>query len=272
MNKRHINVLVVEDRPEALALVLRTLRRLPETECDVRQTGWLNEARTFLMNPLPGKTTDIVLLDLSLPDSGNGIDTVTDVVKTAPTVPVLVMSGREDLAIAIEAAQAGAQGFVCKSDNLSPHALEREIHNAITQKTKQNVARETKLAARERLSQIDRDTPIPASPKAELLSPLLNVVTEGIRNLRKYIRYNLSNSIHRDNIEQLLLASGIDEAVQEAYALLHTHGVGSGSEFVRADHLRVEGVVEQVPQSERIKNDVEADATMLRLLRGGDDE
>jgi len=56
---------------------------------------------------------DAILLDLSLPDS-SGIDTVAQVNAVAPGVPIVVMTGLDDEAAAIEAVRKGAQDFLIK--------------------------------------------------------------------------------------------------------------------------------------------------------------
>src|SRR5262249_9573930 len=56
---------------------------------------------------------DVVLLDLSLPDSV-GLETLTTLHAQAPQVPVVVLTGFDDETIAVEAVQAGAQDYLIK--------------------------------------------------------------------------------------------------------------------------------------------------------------
>lgn len=56
---------------------------------------------------------DLVLLDLTLPDA-EGFATYLSIAATAPDVPIVIFSGAEDEALAIQAVQEGAQDYLCK--------------------------------------------------------------------------------------------------------------------------------------------------------------
>ena len=56
---------------------------------------------------------DLVVLDLSLPDR-NGFDTLRDIRRLHPAVPVVVMSFHTEAAYAAAARAAGAAGYVAK--------------------------------------------------------------------------------------------------------------------------------------------------------------
>ncbi len=72
---------------------------------------------------------DLVLLDLSLPDS-DGYDTFHNLRQAAPSVPVIVLTGFEDDEMAERAVRHGAQDFLAKSD-MSPSLLVRSIRYAL---------------------------------------------------------------------------------------------------------------------------------------------
>ncbi len=63
----------------------------------------------------------IVLLDLNLPDS-QGIESLVQVRRAYPLVPIIVLTGMEDEVIAVQAIELGAQGFLNK-ENLDPNLL-----------------------------------------------------------------------------------------------------------------------------------------------------
>src|SRR4051794_6650066 len=54
---------------------------------------------------------DIILLDLSLPDS-SGIDTFNTIIKHAGKTPVVILSGLTDTTLALEAITLGAQDYL----------------------------------------------------------------------------------------------------------------------------------------------------------------
>lgn len=56
---------------------------------------------------------DLTLVDLTLPDSV-GLETVTQIRTRHPNVPIIVLSGQEDEALAVEAVKQGAQDYLVK--------------------------------------------------------------------------------------------------------------------------------------------------------------
>ncbi|MCP4662740.1 MAG: response regulator [bacterium] len=81
------------------------------------------------LDQLDPETVDAVLLDLTLPDS-EGLDTLRRIEEYAPWVPVIVLTGLDDDAVAAEAVRRGAQDFIVKTD-LNPALLARSIRYAI---------------------------------------------------------------------------------------------------------------------------------------------
>jgi len=59
---------------------------------------------------------DLVLLDLSLPDRG-GLDTLREIRRLRPAVPVVVMSFNPEAEYAAAARAAGAAGYVAKGSS-----------------------------------------------------------------------------------------------------------------------------------------------------------
>ena len=78
---------------------------------------------------------DVVLLDLSLPDT-HGLATVTQVLATSPDVPVVVLSGHDDHPLALQALQHGAQDYLVKGEG-GTEFLARSILYAIERKKAQ---------------------------------------------------------------------------------------------------------------------------------------
>ncbi|TMK36986.1 MAG: response regulator transcription factor [Actinobacteria bacterium] len=103
-----IEILIVDDH----GLVREGLRALLEAEDDLRVVG---EARTggealALTRHL---RPDMVVLDVRLPDR-NGIEICAEIHDLSPATRVLVCSGLADGSALVEAAKAGAEGFVSK--------------------------------------------------------------------------------------------------------------------------------------------------------------
>ena len=68
---------------------------------------------------------DAVLLDLGLPDS-TGLDALTQIRLQAPELPVIVLTGLSDEALAVKAISMGAQDYLVKGD-FDADSLHRSI-------------------------------------------------------------------------------------------------------------------------------------------------
>jgi PAS domain S-box-containing protein len=101
-----MQVLVVEDNPTQSTLLRLHLQKLSfNVECVGTLAGALERLGA------PG--IDVVLLDLSLPDS-QGIDTFYRVHSLAENTPVVVLSALDDQELALEALHSGAQDYLIK--------------------------------------------------------------------------------------------------------------------------------------------------------------
>jgi phosphoserine phosphatase RsbU/P len=102
------HVLLIEDNQGDADLVRL---RLVESNSDL-EVCCADRLSTGLA-ALAVKPPTVVLLDLNLPDS-RGADTFREVLHRAPNVPVVVLSGRDDEALAITAIHQGAQDYLVK--------------------------------------------------------------------------------------------------------------------------------------------------------------
>ncbi len=69
-----------------------------------------------------------LILDMELPDR-SGPDNVYQLGKQYPTLPIVVLTGNEDLNLAINSLQNGAQDYLSKN-SVTPEALARSVHYA----------------------------------------------------------------------------------------------------------------------------------------------
>ena len=108
---KSLNVLLIEDSPEYAALVLRWLSGDPGTaEFSLIWTDSLGAA----LSRLEQGGIDLVLMDLGLPDS-DGLQSVTSLWAKEPGLPVIVLSGADNQALALRTIQLGAQDYLVKS-------------------------------------------------------------------------------------------------------------------------------------------------------------
>jgi signal transduction histidine kinase len=118
------NVLLIEDNPGDADLVRL---RLVEGQSSVK-VNCVNRLSDGLAS-LETETPSVVLLDLNLPDS-RGAETFRRVMEHSPNVPVVVLSGQDDEALAMKAVHQGVQDYLLKG-NLSSKHLERAIRYAV---------------------------------------------------------------------------------------------------------------------------------------------
>ena len=109
MEAKTINILVVEDNPEDVFLLHAALDRVSGTRFKVEVARNLNDAGKMLEN----SHADIALLDLTLPDS-KGLETFLALKSHAHDVPIIILSGMDDEALAVKAVHAGAEDYLVK--------------------------------------------------------------------------------------------------------------------------------------------------------------
>ncbi|MGC2855256.1 PAS domain S-box protein [Novispirillum sp. DQ9] len=120
---RFTRLLLVEDDWADARLLGEHLRGMGE-RFEMRHAATLADA----VDLLGRETFDVVLLDLNLPDA-RGLEAVHVVREWAEDVPVVVVSGAEDGALAEEALRRGCQDYLIKS-NVSPDMLRRVLRYA----------------------------------------------------------------------------------------------------------------------------------------------
>ena len=124
MTNHTTNVLLIEDNPGDADLVRL---RLVEGQSPVK-VNCVNRLADALAS-LEVETPSVILLDLNLPDS-RGAETFRRVMEHASNVPVVVLSGQDDEALAMKAVHQGVQDYLVKG-NLSSKHLERAIRYAV---------------------------------------------------------------------------------------------------------------------------------------------
>jgi two-component system cell cycle sensor histidine kinase/response regulator CckA len=109
MNLEGIRVLLVEDNPGDARLLAELLSETDAGHLKLEHVERLSTA----LDRLPEGHFDLLLLDLSLPDE-QGLNTLVRAHACAPKVPIVVLTGLDDEALAIKAVRAGAQDYLVK--------------------------------------------------------------------------------------------------------------------------------------------------------------
>ncbi|GAA4448334.1 hypothetical protein GCM10023156_11360 [Novipirellula rosea] len=119
--KHAVKVLVVEDNQDDLFLTVEMLRRMNKSIIVYKAFTLEHAIRESRLH----ESLDLVLLDLQLPDS-SGVETVREFRAAAPDIPIVVLTGQEDIQVGRECIEAGADNFASKND-LNAAFLERLI-------------------------------------------------------------------------------------------------------------------------------------------------
>lgn len=106
-----IRALLVEDNPGDARLVREELALSPRLAFELVHVSRLSAG----IEQLERGGIDVVLLDLSLPDS-TGLPTFESVRDHAPDTPVIILTGLADEDVAMQAVEAGAQDYLVKGE------------------------------------------------------------------------------------------------------------------------------------------------------------
>jgi DNA-binding NarL/FixJ family response regulator len=110
------SVLLIEDNPGDARLIREMLAEDSTQPFELAHATRLSTG----IEQLSRKAVDLVLLDLSLPDS-QGIETFSKIYAHSPKVPIIVLSGNDDQQLALYAVKSGA---VVNGSNADPIQFE----------------------------------------------------------------------------------------------------------------------------------------------------
>jgi two-component system, cell cycle sensor histidine kinase and response regulator CckA len=151
-----LRILLIEDSAGDARYVRALLADVPLLQCVLEHEERLAPALERLRS---GERWHALLLDLSLPDS-HGVETLQAVLTARPELPVVILSGARDEALALEAVQRGAQDYLLKGNLDGPgiaralrYAVERRrVELALGQLRAEQAARRAAEAARRALA------------------------------------------------------------------------------------------------------------------------
>jgi PAS domain S-box-containing protein len=118
-------VLVIENDPGDLRLIVRTLTEDPETPFDVDRVGSLYDG----LDRLKRDPIDLVLLDLDLPD-GRGTEAFVRIHAAVPLLPVIVLVSQNEVDLGIKAVLEGAHDYLLKG-RLTEEEVDRSVRDAL---------------------------------------------------------------------------------------------------------------------------------------------
>jgi PAS domain S-box-containing protein len=194
---------LVEDNPGDADLVLEYLGVQPGASEQVAHVKTLAEA----LRALSAEDTDIVLLDLGLPDA-SGVECVAAIRAKAGDIPIVVLTGTDDEAVALACIAAGAQDYLSKLEFRS-QSLGRALAYAI--------ARRQEASQRQRADELQRRLAaiVEASSDAIVSSTPSGAITSWNRGAALIFGYEPGEVIGKPIGEVLRPAAGAGPTEQE---------------------------------------------------------
>ncbi len=118
-----IKILLIEDNPGDAKLVEIYLKSVNDIEFEIEHKVRLAEGIAYITE----NTVDVVLLDLSLPDS-SGLDSLDNLLKAAPDASVVLLTGFDNEEFGINAVKKGAQDYLVKGSIEAPQLVKTILY------------------------------------------------------------------------------------------------------------------------------------------------
>ncbi|MDO8302137.1 MAG: response regulator, partial [Sedimentisphaerales bacterium] len=168
MVEQNIKILLIEDNLADAGLLKASLATANGSKFKIEHAVRLKDA----LAKLSSEHFDVLLLDLSLPDS-TGLETVSAIQKISKHIPIIVLTGNEDEELGIEAVRKGVQDYLVKGQ-IPERLLIRAIEYAIERKQAEDQLRAANEEMEEKVRQRTRDL-------QNTVSALQNEVNERLR-------------------------------------------------------------------------------------------
>lgn len=142
-----VNILLVEDNLAEARLLQEVLKGAVLSRCQLVHTKRLGEA----IERLQHESFDVVLLDLSLPDS-QGLTSLDELTQRVPHLPIVVLTNTNDDELALEAVRRGAQDYLIKR-RIDQGTLVRALRYAMERKQAAEALREANEILEQRVQE-----------------------------------------------------------------------------------------------------------------------
>jgi DNA-binding NarL/FixJ family response regulator len=218
--------IIVDDHP----LFRDALRQALTAAFDktaIEEAGSLDE----LQQRLEQSDTDLILLDLSMPDV-QGLSGLLQIRSQHPSIPVVIVSATDDAAVIRRCLDFGALGFVPKSQPVD------RIRDAVRTVLDGNVWTPPSFDQSEASDAGDREL----AGRLSLLTPqqlkVLGMLGEGLLNKQIAYKLNVSEATIKAHVSAILQKLGVDSRTQAVIAI-NRAGLGSwpggGSSITRVE-------------------------------------
>ncbi|HXI54042.1 MAG TPA: response regulator transcription factor [Candidatus Saccharimonadales bacterium] len=215
---KRTRILLVDDHP----MMRQGLAALIGSEPDLEICGQAENAAKA-MAALAAHPTDLVLLDLTLPDK-NGVEVIKDMRALHPAVRVLVVSMHDEAIYAERVLRAGARGYIMKQEG-GPKLLQ-----AIREVLAGQISVSEKVSAR--ILELFSGRSSGASPMEKLTDrefEVFQLIGQGLATRQIAAKLHLSVKtveVHRLHIKEKLAIASAPELVRFAVRWVEAQGRG----------------------------------------------
>jgi CheY-like chemotaxis protein len=130
MSEKTIKILMIEDNSGDVRLIQEMMSKITDFQYDLEWADGIAKG----LNRLAEAHFDVVLLDLSLPDTSSLQETFMHLQDPILlSLPVIVLTGTSDESLGAQAVQSGAEDYLIK-DKMDSHLLARVIRYALERK------------------------------------------------------------------------------------------------------------------------------------------
>lgn len=210
-------ILIVDDHP----MFRRGLVSMIESEADLVVCGEASTCRSAL-DAIQQSKPDLVIVDLRLEGSDDGLDLIKDMKKYHPQIPVLALSMHDEAVYAERSLRAGAHGYITKQQLDKTVLL--AIRNLLAGETYMSDNLKERLVAKFVSGQtLETDSPLSVLSDREL--QVFQLIGQGrtTRLIAEALHLSIKTiESHREHIKQKLNLDSSAELAQRATQWVET--------------------------------------------------
>ncbi|WP_027856585.1 GGDEF domain-containing response regulator [Marinobacterium jannaschii] len=120
--------LMAEDNPSDVEIVSEMLRQAFKGACSIVCVDCYDK----IVEAVEEREFRALILDMNLPGP-SGVKNITHLSEKYPDLPIVVLTGQQDLSVAVESIKEGALDYLTKN-NITPEVLARSLEYAVDQK------------------------------------------------------------------------------------------------------------------------------------------
>jgi len=190
LSKEEISVLIIEDNPGDARLIEEMLKEAQRFQFNLFKKKTLSEGLEELLK----NEINVILLDLNLPDC-TGLNTISIIREKVETMPIIVLTGRDDEELAIQSLKLGMQDYLVKG-KIDPALLERSILYAIE---RQQVKLEQEISKKKIEAEFQR-----ANFYKDIFTHDMGNILQGILSVAQLCKFQMMNPDVNNDIVDII--------------------------------------------------------------------